>query len=126
MTLIRTMLIAVLGGGLALVAACSDGGGGGNGTGGGTGGGGGGDSGAEAAASEGGGTHTKANGEACAGDGDCISDHCKTQGAGGGGGGTAGSFCTIFCAVPSQSPAPECAAPVFTGKCSGASFCQVK
>lgn len=124
-TLPRSTLVAVLGFALAALVACSgdgSGGGTGNGTGGGTGGGK--DAGSADAADASGGT--KANGETCTADGDCASAHCKAQGTGGGGGGTAGSFCTVFCATPQQTPAPECAAAVFTGKCSGMSFCQVK
>ena len=76
----------------------------------------------------------KADGDTCTVDADCMSDHCKAQGAGsgggggGGGGGTAraGSFCTIFCAMPMTSPAAECTAAIYTGKCSGKSFCEVK
>jgi len=38
----------------------------------------------------------------------------------------AGMFCTITCANPGQSPAAECAAAIYTGKCSGQGYCQVK
>jgi len=89
------------------------------------------------AAAEGGGT--KALGDTCTVDGDCASDHCLTQGTGmdggagggggggdGGGGGRKGSFCSVSCAIANQDPAPECSNPVFTGKCGGRLFCQIK
>ncbi|MEA2748722.1 MAG: hypothetical protein QOI41_2865 [Myxococcales bacterium] len=78
------------------------------------------------------GTAKKGVGETCTVDGDCTSDHCKTQGAGGGtgggdgGAGRPGTYCTIFCSTPGVSPAAECAGALYTGKCSGKSFCEVK
>jgi hypothetical protein len=63
----------------------------------------------------------------CTVDADCQSDHCKVQGSGAtDGGASAGSYCTVFCATPRSTSAPECAGPIFTGKCGGDSFCQVK
>lgn len=129
MTFVRSMLVVTLGVALSTALACSSssGGGKGDGTGGGTGGGGGADAAAEAATEAGAVTGTKANGASCAADGDCVSGHCKSQGTGGGGaGGTAGTFCTVFCSTPGVTPAAECSDPVFTTKCSGMSFCQVK
>ena len=41
-------------------------------------------------------------------------------------GAAAGMFCTVTCAMPQQNPAPECAADIYTHKCSGQGFCQVK
>jgi hypothetical protein len=76
---------------------------------------------------------TKEIGDTCAGDGECKSGHCLTQGAGGGGGGgdgggggRAGSFCSVTCATVNQNPAPECSGPLFTGKCGGKLLCQIK
>ena len=37
-----------------------------------------------------------------------------------------GMFCTIPCATPQLNPAPECADAIYTHKCSGQGFCQVK
>lgn len=82
-------------------------------------------------------TGTKASGDDCAGNGECKSGHCLTQGAGmgdsgggggggGGDGGKPGSFCSVSCATANQNPAPECSDPVFTGKCSGRLLCQIK
>lgn len=136
MKLERALMVGALTSAFAVVVACSSsgtGGGTGNGTGGGTGGGkeaGAADSAAEDSGGDG--AAKKALGATCTVDGDCASDHCKTQGAGGGGGGggggtgASGTFCTLFCASPNTTPAAECTDPVFTGKCSGMSFCQVK
>jgi hypothetical protein len=138
MKLARPSAVAVLAVSFALVIACSSSEGGTSGTSGTSGGtsGGTGDAGKDAGS---GGTDAgdaatakKGIGETCAVDGDCASDHCKTQGAGGGtgggdgGAGRAGTFCTIFCSTPGISPAAECAGPLYTGKCSGKSFCEVK
>lgn len=88
------------------------------------------DSGKEAAPVVAEGGAKKKNGEMCGVDADCESDRCKSQGTGGGGGGgsgaAVGTFCTIFCAMPNTTPAPECTDPIYTGKCSGMNSCQVK
>ena len=121
----RALVVGVVAGAFTLAVACSssDSNTGSSGTtSGGTSGTSGTDSGTDAAETGGG---TKANGAICGGDGECMSAHCISQGNMGGSG-TAGTFCTVPCATPQQNPAPECAATVFTGKCSGQSFCQVK
>lgn len=135
----RATKVGVLASGLVLVVACSSSDGGTSGTSGGTSGAtsGGtsgtvGDAGKDTGATVDASTATKGIGETCTTDADCMSDHCKTQGAGGGtgggdgGAGRAGTFCTIFCSTPRVSPAAECAGPLYTGKCSGMSFCEVK
>jgi hypothetical protein len=125
--------IIVLAGGLALVVACSSSDSGTSGTSGTSGSSGKpADAGSDAVAVTDASTATKAIGETCTVDGDCISDHCKTQGAGGGtgggdgGAGRVGTFCTIFCSTPRVEPAADCAGPLYTGKCSGMSFCEIK
>ena len=143
MKLRRATMVGVFTCGLVLAfVACSssDGGtsgtsgtsGGTSGSSGGTSGSSGGDAGGDTGASSDSGIAKKAIGDTCTVDGDCQSDHCKTQGAGGGtgggdgGAGRVGTFCTIFCSMPRVSPAADCAGPLFTGKCSGMSFCEVK
>lgn len=135
MKLVRATMVGVLASGLVLVVACSSsdstpsGTSGTSGSSGTTGDAGGKDTGAASGDT---GVAKKATGATCMVDSDCESDHCKTQGAGSGtgggdgGAGTPGTFCTIFCAEPRVSPAPDCAGPLFTGKCSGMSFCEIK
>ena len=135
MKLVRATMVGMLASGLVLVVACSSSDSTPSGPSGGTSGSSGtsGDAGKDTGAASGdAGTAKKAVGQTCMVDGDCQSDHCKTQGAGGGtgggdgGAGTPGTFCTIFCAEPRVTPAPECSGPLFTGKCSGMSFCEIK
>lgn len=139
MKLDRATMVGVFTFGLVLVVvACSSSDGGTSGTSGGTSGTSGGtsgstaDAGGDTGASTDAATAKKGVGETCTVDGDCTSDHCKTQGAGGGtgggdgGAGRVGTFCTIFCSTPRVSPAADCAGPLYTGKCSGMSFCEIK
>jgi hypothetical protein len=135
MKLVRATMVGVLASGLVLVVACSSSDStpsGSSGTSGNTSGGTSGDAGNDTGATGDTGVAKKATGATCMVDSDCESDHCKTQGAGAGTGGgdggvgTPGTFCTIFCAEPRVTPAPECSGPLFTGKCSGMSFCEIK
>lgn len=76
-------------------------------------------------ASAGGGA--KPTGSPCTANVECATVVCHEQGAGGGGGGSVGSFCTRTCTMTGQTGDPACVATeVFTGKCSGQGFCQVK
>ena len=135
MKLARATMVGMLASGLVLVVACSSsdstpsGSSGTSGSSGSTSGDAGKDTGTASADT---GVAKKATGATCTVDGDCESDHCKSQGAGGGmggndgGAGTPGTFCTVFCAEPGVVPAPDCSGPLFTGKCSGKSFCEIK
>jgi hypothetical protein len=132
MKLVRATMVGVLASGVVLVVACSSSDSTPSGTSG-TSGSTSGDAGRDTGTASGDtGVAKKPTGATCTVDGDCESDHCKTQGAGGGtgggdgGAGTPGTFCTIFCAEPMVTPAPECSGPLFTGKCSGKSFCEIK
>lgn len=83
-------------------------------------------SGASEAGSSGG--APKPNGAACTEADECQSSFCQAQGTGGGDGGAAasGSFCTVACTMKGQNGDPACAAPIYTGRCSGQGFCQIK
>jgi hypothetical protein len=86
------------------------------------------------AGAEGGDGGKKANGEQCSGPGagnaECESGHCVRQGGGSGGGGggsgEARNVCTIPCTPSSSDDNPTCTGDVFTGRCTGQGYCQVK